>query len=231
MTEQEWLASNHPYPMLNLLRATASGRKASLFGAACCRRLWHLLTDGRSRQAVEVAEQFAEEAVDADSLRAVAERAWDAETAACANLLAALSGETGGTPVLGASEAARSAAWLADGEWWQACSGASFAVAAAVSKEDRDRIQQQESMQQAVLLRDIIGNPFRPVTALPSWRTTTVTDLAQAIYTERAFDRMPILADALEDAGCANEAVLAHCRGLGPHARGCWVVDLLLGKE
>jgi hypothetical protein len=81
------------------------------------------------------------------------------------------------------------------------------------------------------LIRDIFGNPLHPTAVDPTWLTTNVVALAQAIYDERAFERMPILADALEDAGCTNDVVLAHCRGPGPHARGCWVVDLLLGKE
>jgi hypothetical protein len=81
------------------------------------------------------------------------------------------------------------------------------------------------------LLQDIFGNPFRPVTADPEWLTATAVALAQTIYAERAFDRLPILADALEDAGCDNADILAHCRGDGPHVRGCWVVDLILGKE
>jgi hypothetical protein len=80
------------------------------------------------------------------------------------------------------------------------------------------------------ILRDIFGNPFRPVSLDPSWISSTVTSLAQAIYDDHAFDRMPILADALEDAGCTNQDILAHCRGGGEHVRGCWVVDLLLGK-
>jgi hypothetical protein len=83
----------------------------------------------------------------------------------------------------------------------------------------------------ALLIRDIFGNPFRPVKVAPAWRTSTGVELAQAIYDERAFDRLPILADALEDAGCTNADVLEHCRQTGIHARGCWVVDLLLGKE
>jgi hypothetical protein len=81
------------------------------------------------------------------------------------------------------------------------------------------------------VIRCIVGNPFRPVACDPSWRTTTVVGLTDAIYTERAFDRLPILADALEEAGCTHPDVLAHCRGDGPHARGCWVVDLILGKS
>jgi hypothetical protein len=84
---------------------------------------------------------------------------------------------------------------------------------------------------QCGVLRDIFGNPFRPATVDPTWRTSTVLALAEGIYAERAFDRMPILADALQDAGCDNEDVLNHCRGDGPHVKGCWVVDLLLGKS
>ncbi|MCE9530621.1 MAG: hypothetical protein K8T89_05755 [Planctomycetes bacterium] len=80
-------------------------------------------------------------------------------------------------------------------------------------------------------MREIFGNPFRPVTIDPRWQTSNVIDLATAIYTDRAFDRMPILADALMDAGCDNDEIIHHCRGDGPHVRGCWVVDLILGKE
>ena len=82
----------------------------------------------------------------------------------------------------------------------------------------------------ASLLRCIVGNPFRPVEFAPAWRTDTALALAAGIYAEPAFDRLPILADALEEAGCDNADVLAHCRGPGPHARGCWVVDGVLGK-
>lgn len=81
------------------------------------------------------------------------------------------------------------------------------------------------------LLRCIIGNPFRPVAFDPRWRSETAVALATGIYDGRHFDRLPILADALEEAGCDHPDILAHCRGAGPHARGCWVVDLALGKS
>ena len=84
---------------------------------------------------------------------------------------------------------------------------------------------------QTDLLRDIFGSPFRPIVADPAWLTPTAVAIATAIYADRAFERMPILADALEEAGCTNEDVLLHCRSDGQHVRGCWVVDLLLGKE
>jgi hypothetical protein len=88
---------------------------------------------------------------------------------------------------------------------------------------------------QSALLRDVLGPlPFRPVALSPlarHWNDGTAVRLAEAIYQERAFDRLPVLADALEEAGCSNPEILAHYRAAGPHARGCWVVDLVLAKE
>lgn len=81
------------------------------------------------------------------------------------------------------------------------------------------------------MLRDIFGNPFRPVSLDPAWLTPEVVSLARAIYDDRAFTRRTDLADALERAGCAGADLLAHCRSAGPHVRGCWAVDLLLGKR
>lgn len=81
-------------------------------------------------------------------------------------------------------------------------------------------------------LRDIFGNPFRPVTFDPSWRTSSAISLAQSMYDTRDFAAMPILADALEEAGCDHPDVLTHCRdGKQVHVRGCWVVDHVLGKS
>ena len=79
--------------------------------------------------------------------------------------------------------------------------------------------------------RDVAGNPFRPIVADHAWLTPTVQSIASAIYQDRAFDRLPILADALEEAGCTNAEVLLHCRQPGEHVRGCWVVDLVLGTK
>ena len=82
----------------------------------------------------------------------------------------------------------------------------------------------------ARLLHDIVGNPYRPVAFDPAWLTSDVLAMCRGMYESRDFAAMPILADALQDAGCAEAAVLAHCRGPGPHVRGCWVVDRVLGK-
>ena len=95
-----------------------------------------------------------------------------------------------------------------------------------------DQKRQAEYRWQCRVFRDIFGNPFRPVSLNAEWLTSTVVALAEGIYAERAFDRMPILADALQDAGCDNDDVLNHCRDTSlTHVRGCWVVDLVLAKK
>jgi hypothetical protein len=108
------------------------------------------------------------------------------------------------------------------------------ATSVAIARRDAERPIPSKSAtrkRQAALLRDIFGNPFRRITLKSSWVTTTVKDLAHSIYDDRAFNRLPKLADALEDPGCTNTDILNHCRQRGKHVRGCWVVDLILGKE
>jgi hypothetical protein len=88
-----------------------------------------------------------------------------------------------------------------------------------------------ERLYHVQLIRDIFGNPFHPVTFSSEWRTDTALSLARAMYESRDFSALPILADAVQDAGCTNDDILNHCRGPGPHVRGCWCVDLVLSKE
>ena len=80
------------------------------------------------------------------------------------------------------------------------------------------------------ILRDIFGNPFAPVVLSPEWQTSTVVAIAAQMHHARDFSAMPILADALQDAGCEHPDILDHCRGSSPHTRGCWLVDLVLNK-
>src|SRR5262249_39746048 len=119
-------------------------------------------------------------------------------------------------------------AWVAD---WKVVNAASQAVSGVEALEGRSDGLRTRLCE---IIRDIFGNPFRPSTLNPTVLTCnggTVPKLAQAIYDGRTFDQLPILADALEEAGCINPDILAHCRQPGVHVRGCWVVDLLLGKE
>ena len=108
--------------------------------------------------------------------------------------------------------------------------GTDFVLARTPAGSERGR--RKEQMRRADLLRCLFGPlPFRRVLVKRSWRTPSVVALARAIYEERRFEDLPVLADAVEEAGCGDEAVLSHCRGGGPHARGCFAVDLILSKS
>jgi hypothetical protein len=105
-------------------------------------------------------------------------------------------------------------------------------ASAAFARPEWDVGRDAENHEQVKLARDIFGNPFRAVVFDPSWRTSTAVGLARTMYDARDFGAMPVLADALEEAGCDTPDVLAHCRDPdGVHVRGCWVVDLVLGKS
>jgi hypothetical protein len=205
MMEEEWLVRTNPDPMLQFLRARASGRKLRLFACACVRRVWRHLTDLRSREAVEVAERYADGRATLKQLaRARQEAAWAAAWS-------------------GRRDAAEAAAWAA------ACAAEPGWVEMVASRAYlAERTDEVHRHPQCELLRDIFGNPFRPVRADPSWRTRRVVKLATCLYEARDFGRMPALAELLEQTGCADDEVLGHCRQPGEHARGCWVLDLLL---
>jgi hypothetical protein len=225
MTEQEWAACTDPMRMLAFIREKASDRKLRQFAFACCRRIWHLLTDARSRAAVETAERYADGHVNPGVLRT----AW---LAACeaAETTPPASGPLEGrrAPIL-AAEAAAATAHRTRG----CARGAAGRVFSTVYYGEGLYDEARRAAERAAhlaLVRCVFNNPFRPVAAAPAWLTTTVVALAQAVYDDRVFDYLPVLADALEDAGCTDEAILSHCRDQGPHVRGCWVVDLILGK-
>jgi hypothetical protein len=213
MTEAEWLACEGPHLMLSWLRRRkgqrVSERKLRLFACACCRRVWHLLKDPASRGGVATAERFADGFVGEEDVL----KARDA-----------LRG--------GGFSAVTRALWLSSRQGLEVTHPETAAKAVAFIAASRSR-RSDESRAQCALLRDVVGNPFRPVAFEPAWRAShdgAAIRLAQAIYEERAFDRLPLLADALEEAGCTDAVLLGHCRGGGEHARGCWAVDLVLGR-
>jgi hypothetical protein len=222
MTEAEWLACTDPTPMLEYVRGKASDRKLRLFARACCRRIWHLLNDLQSRQAVEAAERFA----DGVAKRRQLHRANRNAHAACETVRLATRDMQ--SPPYQAAWAAQLASGKGFGEGSGAAVGAAWFAAEATRGKDVERDAQ------VAFCRDLFGSlPFRSVTLDPmvfTWNGGTVPKLAQAIYGERRFGDLPILADALEEAGCSDQDILSHCRSEGPHVRGCWVVDLLLGK-
>ncbi len=212
MTEQEWLECKYPKAMLEFVRATACDRRYRLFAAACCRRVWHFLTGVQSREAVEIAERFA------DGRSAEEEREKAQSIAAEVRNLGGMAAKWT------ASASARTGAIMV-------VDAAGQAAACPPGQEYDPSKWELEWREQCVLLRDIFGNPFQPITINPDWITSTVKALAQKIYEDRTFDQLPLLADELEKAGCADPEILGHCRGVGVHVKGCWVVDLVLGRE
>jgi hypothetical protein len=213
MTEAEWLACADPQTMLDFLWGKASERKLRLFFCACCRGKQYTVCP-HGHAAVATAEAFADGLAD-ESVRADAERLIqsllpnEGDWSPYSLIAWALHRPKGGSYPL------------------------NYVMMWAIPSVLQARLASTDEI--TSILRDIFGPlPFYPVTISPAvlaWSDKTVTRIAEAIYDERAFDRMPILADALEDAGCTEQTILDHCRGGGLHVRGCWVLDLLLGKE
>lgn len=214
MTEAEWLDCIDPEAMLNFLRSTGvfSDRKARLFAVALCYRLWPLLPDPRSHRAVVVGERFADGHASADELDAAMAAAFDVGDELVKRDDPRL------RPFVIAAWCAYDAAHEAE-----CAEGTASQAAEALGNE-------HEPDAQAHLIRCLF-HPFTVLSRHPSWRSPVVGALAQTIYDERQFVDLPILADALEDVGCTDNTILSHLRGPGPHVRGCWAVDLILGKE
>ncbi len=205
LTEAEWQTSADPVAMLTGLPTELGERPARLFAIACCRRIWHRLSDERSRQAIEVAERYAEGRATADDLRDA-----EAGASAAATLLR-----------LSDPEAGAGAEACHDASSPQVNAGA----AAERAAHAHYRALAAERRRQAQLLRDVAGNPFRPLQ--PRSFPPHVCALARACA-EGARDLYPLLADALEDLGEVEAA--AHCRE-PHHVKGCHVVDWALGSR
>jgi hypothetical protein len=234
MTEAEWLACNDPLEMLEALSGVRSMR---LFACACCRRIWRLMTDERCRRAVEVAERFADgeateeerQAADADCVemdREATAKAIEANVESVASSVASAAGGAVGPD------------WTFDVERADMFYFADNPAEAVQVEQRSSDAKKAEFAAQVALIHEIFGNPYRPVSVDPAWLTADVVALAHAAYAERILpeghlepQRLAVLADALEEAGCADASILAHLRGEGPHVRGCWVIDLVLGKE
>jgi hypothetical protein len=207
--------------MVNSPLSQKSDRTLRLFACACCRKFWDAL--GGWQGAVLVAERFADGLATQEEL------------------------EEAGLPP--SHETPGGLDYLLDPDAINAAYGVANGLATWAELQEQQRVRRErradygpeevraagERVGKAVrrgqsdLLRDIVGNPFRPVSF--AWWTTEVEALAQSIYDGRSFAQMPELAAALERAGCTDAEILSHCRGAGPQVRGCWVVDLILAKE
>jgi len=223
MTAEEW-ATNDSFLMgISAANAVITDRKIRLFVVECLRKYRSLVPDAATRAVLDSLERFADDALKYHEVEA-----------AIGSLEMWNQGSSPHEPVMRAATACC-------GNWSGSAREYRLAIESLIDAHVRLRgyhrghpwessARQEVQLDFFNLLRCIVGNPFRPVAFAPSWQTETAVSLATGIYTERAFDRLPILADALEEAGCDNADVLSHCRGPGPHARGCWVVDGVVGK-
>jgi hypothetical protein len=263
MTETEWRTSTDPDAMLDFLLGKSRGgvltwlglrrpretgqlrtseRKLRLYACACCRRIWDFMPDRRSREAVEVSEQYADGLANKEELLTAFQAALEVirslppEPQLPLAMTLAPGADFQEAPRLAAYAASALAAppaidalvpvavtWVMRTAMAMAANGEENWAATAVGAASRVR-----------LLRDIFGNPFRTIAIEPAWlawQDGTVPKIAQAVYDAYHFEELPILADALEEAGCENSEILAHCREQTEHVRGCWVVDRLLGRD
>jgi hypothetical protein len=242
VTEEEWRSGTEPALLLRFLQRTgaAGDRKLRLFAVACCRRIWPLLRYGRSRRAVEASEEYADGLIGEEEYIGAAARAADAGHEVVRRF--------------GASEAEVFACWaaaeassprIADSIEYvcdQAIAASAAhalepasSLAAVGSPDGHDArllaARIAEGRAQCLLLHDLFGDPFRTTAVDPSWRTPAALHLATVIYQGREFGLMPVLGDALEEAGCTESDLLAHLRSQDDHIRGCWALDLILEKS
>jgi hypothetical protein len=225
MNEQEWETSTDPIAMLDCLRSSgwASERKLRLFTCACCRLVWHLLIDERSRLAVEVAEHYAEGLLGEEEREAAFRKACYAF------------GDVRRSPAAWPETTLRfrrprdpdslvRVAFLAA----FACGSSAGDIQTHLQGED---VGVPDGPARCQLLRCIFDPPSSGPGLNSSWLTTNVVALARFISDERDFACLPVLADALEDAGCTRRELLNHLRKREHHALGCWGVDAILGRE
>jgi hypothetical protein len=264
MNEAEWGQAADPSLMLLSLGGKARPRELALFAAACCDRIRAQMVDPRSVCAMAVLHRALDGAATREEIEDAARAADDAMYEAMETIGVALIGreeydrltrktrtgpfsfEVTATrdPLYLGAEAAACAMWClskphdATAATHSARTVSHDVAEATARSTDDDSARDRELAAHAELLRDILGNPFRPVALDPAWLSPTVLELARAADDDRLLpagelcpSRLRILSDALEEAGCAEAGVLEHLRGPGPHARGCWVLRLLLARE
>lgn len=226
MTEAEWLGCADPALMLGVIKESLSPRKWRLFGIACCRAIhWSNLRDERSRRAIEVRERYVDDLATDAEMEAASHAAYAAWLDAHMEIQAREIPPEDSQPVTRLDDD------------FQAYIATCYATWAASDYYQGDVLNSSNAVERAIeaqLLRDVSDNPFRRRIADPGRLAANrgdIQELAQRIYDDHAFQALPLLADALEEAGCVDSNILDHCREPGLHARGCWVVDSILGKE
>jgi hypothetical protein len=243
MTEAQWLSATDPIPSLEFLKGKATPRKSKLFANACLRRIRHLIPLAPFHRLIDVAEFEADGLANNRQVGTVVRdtKGNFANDFPGGHVLAALRElrdwlEKRERRTWGHLKAQNIARSSADAVAYHALHASGYERGDTPAAETRVWIAAKAAEQtaQCELLRCVFANPFQPVSLEAAWLSHhggIVAKISRAVYDERAFDRLAIVADALEEAGCTNADILSHCRNPGPHVRGCWVVDLLLRNE
>jgi hypothetical protein len=235
--EGEWLSAVVPHAMINHLRGRATDRKQRLLVCASSRRLWYLLPGPGGRELLDGAERYADGLIGREELQRLcqAARGWafcESGFDQLAYLRSVLARPSSGQSDTGWKATETALVFLLNFSAALAARQIDFATSTKVARQGC--VWNEEARAQADLLREVMGNPFRPSPPLPRdvlrWNDALVPRLAQAVYDGRRWPDLPFLSDALLDAGCEDEALMSHCRGGGEHAHGCWAVDSILGK-
>jgi hypothetical protein len=228
----EWLERAAPGQLAIFLSQQPSARKSGLFIRHLCRCFPEIFYDPRSRDALDAADRYEAGELDRDDYLAALRAAHEAAAQAQANYAAWVADPTlefGANRPSGTFAAGVASAVASRGHYPTALSDLRRAVLNHAGAGGGPRKNPTARVMRPVFLEHF-GDPHQPVAFSPEWRTDTAVSLARSMYASRDFSAMPILADALQDAGCDSDDTLDHCRGEGPHVRGCWVADLILGK-
>ncbi|VTR98685.1 hypothetical protein [Tuwongella immobilis] len=238
MTEAEWLGAPHLYTLIRLIEEKASERRRRLLACACCRRTWNLLPDDFIRDILELAEQYADGMVTSGHLRSVQNEPYFDD----------LQNQLRGRAQVKPQQSLRTLYAISAIRDLTSLSVNLVNIILDTSRNPRDDYiptpihnettgggsigyDPNELDLKIRLLHDIFGPRLDSLPFVSTWRTSAAFVLAHQMYQSRDFSSMPMLADALEVAGCDNQEILRHCREPGIHVRGCWVVDLVLGNE
>ena len=233
MEEKEWLECGIPKTMLDYVQGRLDQRKQRLLACVCVRSVWHNLRDERFRALVELSEDYADGRATAEQLDLTARHLF--EVASRTNFLLVLTEPPVSAMAAAMSVGNRNISMCLEGALKNSLLSAAPCILMPAhegpSQPDAEA-QLAHSRHLADLFRDIVGNPFHPISLHPdwlAWNGGTVGQLAETIYVERRYQELPVLADALEEAGCDEPEILDHLRGPGVHARGCWALDLARG--
>jgi hypothetical protein len=218
-----WATETNPMRMLDFLLFRASERKSRLFACACIRDAWPLLTDHSSREFVEAVERYADGSKTEEELAA----SWKAVDPS--NVSQELYGALRTLAVL-----THKLHPYVNPLHWNASMAMDVAkvVIELAGDEERERVRQSDFLRCQFQYQVGFVFSFSPPasSSVLSWKHGAIPQLAQGIYDEGAFDRLPMLAKALEEAECDNDELIGHCRSEEPHIRGCWALDVVLGK-